>query len=112
MTLAPDPITPITVQFDDLDLIHFDQAIGRWNEENRRQKLNRSVALNALARLIMRADSEEMVRQLAEKRGANEKVTEQMVKVHGWLMDEYFGVVREVIETRKSQDGRRKRKEV
>ncbi|MFI6959617.1 hypothetical protein ACIBJI_39900 [Nocardia sp. NPDC050408] len=102
-------IGPYTIQLHEDDRIELDQAIGRWNAERRHLKIDRSKALNAAAKLLLRADNEDLAREHAAATGLNEQQTEQMVRVHRWLMDQYFEVLEEVIETRKVLDGRRKR---
>ncbi len=102
-----DSIQSVTTRLRGYDLVLFDQAIARWRMEIGSRKIDTSVALNAAALLIIRADREELIREHAEKKGLNEQQTEQMVKVHRWMMEQYFDVLSDVVETRKRLDRRR-----
>ncbi|MGY5209988.1 hypothetical protein [Nocardia gipuzkoensis] len=104
-----DTIHSVTTRLRGYDLVRFDQSIARWKMELASRRIDTSVALNAAALLIIRADDENLVREHAQAKGLSEQDTEQLVGYYKWFLDEYFEVLRDVIETRKRLDGRLKK---
>lgn len=112
MTDELDAIHSVTTRLRGYDLVLLDQAIAKWKLKIGSRKIDTSVALNAAALLIVRADDEDKIREHAAKKGMNEQQANRMVEVHKWFLDEYFDVLRDVVETRKRLDGRQKKNRV
>ncbi|MFB7837801.1 hypothetical protein ACWIGW_43960 [Nocardia brasiliensis] len=104
-----DRIHTVSTRVRGYDLVLLDQAIARWKMKIGSRRLDASVALNAAALLILRADDEELIREHAKKKGMSEEKAEKLLGFYKWFLDEYFDMLADVVETRKRLDGRVKR---
>ncbi|WP_433734935.1 hypothetical protein ACQP0C_41545 (plasmid) [Nocardia sp. CA-129566] len=103
-----DRIHSVTTRLRGYDLVLLDQAIAQWKLTVGSRKIDTSVALNAAALLIIRAGDENLIREHAERKGMPDQDLEKLIGYYKWFFDEYFEVLRDVVETRKRLDGRRK----
>jgi hypothetical protein len=79
-----------------------------WEEENDFPlELKESHCLEAAVELIIRASSPELISQQAKTQELNEEATKELEQEYDWFMGQYMAILREIIKSRISTDGRR-----
>ena len=86
----------------------FKRLMLDWEEENDFPiELKESHCLEAAVELIIRASSPELISEQAKTQELNEEATQQLEEEYDWFMGQYMNILRDIIKSRISTDGRR-----